>query len=238
MAHQLESHPSAAIVFCNVAPVPHDPGLGYVPAYQIDRGRHLRSVGDLRGGVGLGAGMAVRRDFVTSLGGFDESFGPGARFPSADDWDLAIRALLNGYQVYETPELTVIHDGFRTFKEGKQHAARDWVALGAVCAKPLRARRWEMLTVAAWVLVSKAIWPPLCDLLSFRKPRGVGRITDFVKGFLDGVRVPVQRAQLRFEDTSVRPRRARLTGSNQRIGVGHRRKHDLPFERRIRKQRG
>jgi len=199
MTRILLARPDTAVVFCRVDPVPHDRSLGYVPAYEIVRSRPLRSIGDVCRGLGIGAGMAVRRDFVMSIGGFDESFGPGGRFPSADEWDIAIRALLYGREVYETADLAIVHDGFRTFAEGEAHARRDWIALGAVCAKPLRAGYWSAVVIPAWLLSVQAVWPPVLDLLSLRKPRGIGRITAFVQGFLSGFATPVERDTLRFE---------------------------------------
>jgi hypothetical protein len=149
-------------------------------------------------GLGIGAGMALRRDFAVSMGGFDESFGPGARFPSADEWDIALRALLCGRHVYETSELSIVHDGFRTFEEGRKHSRRDWIALGAVCAKPLRAGHFEAAVVPLWLFSTKALWPPLSDALHFRKPRGVARIAAFVQGFGQGLGTKVDRKTLRF----------------------------------------
>lgn len=198
MAHALESQPTAAVAFCTVVPVPHDRKAGYVPAYQLKKNRLLRSVSAICGGLGIGAGMALRRDFVLSMGGLDESFGPGARFPSADEWDLSIRALLSGKHVYETAELSIVHDGFRSFQEGKLHARRDWIALGAVCAKPLRAGHFEAAIVPLWLFSVQAVWPPLSDVLRLRKPRGVGRILAFVRGFGSGLSTRVDRDSLRF----------------------------------------
>jgi glycosyltransferase involved in cell wall biosynthesis len=80
MAKALESQPSAAIAFCSVIPVPHDERAGYVPSYRLKQNRLLRSISAICGGLGIGAGMALRRDFAMSMGGFDEAFGPGARF--------------------------------------------------------------------------------------------------------------------------------------------------------------
>lgn len=198
MARALESQPTAVVAFCSVVPVPYDPTLGYVPAYQLKENRLLCSVSAICKGLGIGAGMALRRDFAMSVGGFDESFGPGARFPSADEWDIALRALLSGKHVFETSELSIVHDGFRTFEEGRKHARRDWIALGAVCAKPLRAGHLEAAVVPLWLLSTKAIWPPIADMLHFRKPRGVARITAFLQGFGVGLRTPVDRKTLRF----------------------------------------
>src|SRR5689334_18031468 len=116
MTRALETRPQAALAFCIVAPVPYDRTTGYIPAYEFAQSRLLRSIGDTRGGHGLGAGMAVRRSVLLELGGFDDSVGPGGRFPSGDDWDLAHRLLLKGHHVYEAAELSVLHDGFRSFE--------------------------------------------------------------------------------------------------------------------------
>jgi hypothetical protein len=158
----------------------------------------LRSITQICGGLGIGAGWAMRRDFVRSIGGFDEAFGPGGRFPSADEWDLAMRSLLSGHHVYETAELTIVHDGFRSFEQGKAHARRDWLALGAVCAKPLRAGHWKAAVVPVWLFSTKAVWPLVADALALRKPRGLGRIVAFAQGFVQGLQNRVEPKTLRF----------------------------------------
>jgi glycosyltransferase involved in cell wall biosynthesis len=198
MARALQSQPSAVVAFCSVIPVPHDKNAGYVPAYELKQNRLLRSVGEICQGLGIGAGMALRRDFAMSMGGFDEAFGPGARFPSADEWDIAMRALLTGHHVFETAELAIVHDGFRTFQEGRAHARRDWIALGAVCAKPLRALHLRAAVVPLWLFSTRAVWPPIADVLHLRKPRGLMRIAAFVEGFGRGLSIAVDPATLRY----------------------------------------
>jgi GT2 family glycosyltransferase len=198
MAKVLESRPRVALVFCNVAPVPHDPDAGYVPAYQRTRSRLVTSLAGLRDGLGLGAGMAIRREVLLSVGGFDESFGPGARFPSADEWDIAIRLLVSGWQIFETPELSIVHDGFRSFEEGREHARRDWVALGAVCAKPLRGGHLRAVVVPLYYYPVAALWAPFSDLLHLRRPRGLVRITAFLRGFANGMQAPMDERTLRY----------------------------------------
>jgi GT2 family glycosyltransferase len=198
MARALESHPTAAILFCNVTAIAHDDNAGYVPNYERTKSRMLRSVSALREGLGLGAGMALRRDVALALGGFDESFGPGARFPSADEWDISIRALLSGWHIYETPDIAIVHDGFRTFEQGKAHAVRDWVALGAVCAKPLRAGHLGAIVIPVWLLPTRLLLPPILDLLRLRKPRGLARIVGFFRGFAEGMATGVDPETLRF----------------------------------------
>ena len=142
--------------------------------------------------------MAVRRVFAVSIGGFDESFGPGGRFPSADEWDLALRALLKGGHIYETEALTVVHHGFRTFAEGRLHAKRDWQAIGALCAKPLRVGYFRASALLLWLFVADAVWPPLLDIIRLRRPVGLTRIVAFGEGFARGIATPVERSTLRF----------------------------------------
>jgi glycosyltransferase involved in cell wall biosynthesis len=198
MARVLETQPSAVIAFCRVTAAPHDREAGYIPAFECDRTRLVRSIFGARAGLGLGAGMAVRRGFALSIGGFDESFGPGGRFPSADEWDLALRALLKGAYVFVTPELTVVHHGFRTFQQGRFHAQRDWLAVGALCAKLLRAGYFRAAALLFWLFFAHALWPPLLDIIRLRRPMGLTRIVAFGDGFAQGIATPVERSTLRF----------------------------------------
>jgi GT2 family glycosyltransferase len=144
--------------------------------------------------------MALRRDFVLAIGGFDEAFGPGARFPSCDDWDMALRALLSGQHVYETSELTVVHDGFRTFEQGRAHARRDWIAIGAFCAKPLRAGYFRAVVIPVCLFFRRAFWPPVADILRLRRPKGLARIVGFAEGFVQGLQTRVEPKTLRYMD--------------------------------------
>ena len=136
---------------------------------------------------------------MLALGGFDEQIGPGARFPSGDDWDIAHRALLKGWEVYETADLSVVHHGFRTFVDGSKHTLRDWIAIGALCAKPIRARRFSAVGLPLWYFSVLALWPPLRDLARLRRPSGRARIVGFVRGFVQGMRTPVDRKTLLFQ---------------------------------------
>ena len=187
-----------AVAFCRVEAPPHDPSVGYVPVYLPDRRRLMRSAIATCAHRGIGAGMVLRRDVVLALGGMDESFGPGARFPSGDDWDFEVRALLKGWRALETPELAITHHGFRTYVEGRDHSNRDWLALGGVAAKPLRAGHPIAVVMAIYIVVARAILPMLGDLASLRRPSGGQRIIAFWRGYVRGLRTPVDRATLRY----------------------------------------
>jgi GT2 family glycosyltransferase len=199
MAALFAPRPAVAVAFCNVEAAPHDRTAGFVPTYVRSGDRLVRSPLEKVTARGIGACIAVRRDAVRELGGFDPSFGPGGLFPSCDDWDVATRALLRGHAVYETDSVTVIHNGFRTFAQGRDHARRDWFAIGAVSAKPIRAGYWPGIVVALRVWLTYAVWPPIADALHLRRPVGLTRITSFVAGFTRGLGTPVDRRRLIYE---------------------------------------
>jgi glycosyltransferase involved in cell wall biosynthesis len=198
MARLLASRPRTAVVFCRVEAPPHDETAGYVPEYLPTRERRIRRTLLSCAHRGLGAGMAIRRDVVMSLGGIDESFGPGSRFGSGDDWDLEVRTLMNGWETFETDRLAITHHGFRTFAEGGSHAARDWVALGAVAAKPVRAGHPALALMAVYVLVVDGLIPVVRDLLRLRKLRGARRVLGFCVGFAQGLSTAVDRSTMSY----------------------------------------
>jgi glycosyltransferase involved in cell wall biosynthesis len=198
MTAALQARPDVALVFSNVIAAPHDRQLGYVPTYERRRDRMVRSVWATCTGRGLGAAMALRRDVVLALGGFDESIGPGARFGSGDDWDLELRLLLKGWHVYERADLCVRHYGFRTYAEGRDHSRRNWYGMGAVCAKPLRAGHPAALGLALWQLAANAGRPAAVDILHLHRPHGLGRIPAFSRGFLRGLTTSIDRTTLTY----------------------------------------
>jgi GT2 family glycosyltransferase len=202
MGRVMDAQPTAAIVFCNVLAPRYDRNAGYVPAYERRTDRSLSVLLDARKGLGLGAGMALRREAVLALGGFDEMFGPGARFGSGDDWDISLRAMLRGWHVYDTSAVWIRHHGFRTFAEGRAHALRDWMAIGALCAKPVRAGHISAVALSLWLFFVEALWPPVRDVLRLRRPGGRSRIVGFVRGFAGGLRTPLERGTLLFRPTN------------------------------------
>jgi len=193
------TYPRVAVAYCNVDAAPHDMRAGFIPAYHRRGSRLVRTIREKFRARGIGAGMAVRAPAVRALGGFDEMLGPGGVFPSADDWDITVRALLKGYGIYETDSTTVAHYGFRTYSEGRALARRDWLAIGAAYAKPIKCGYWRFIVVPAYELIIVALGQMLWEALRFRRFRGLIRVTAFVQGFVQGWRTPVDRRTLLFE---------------------------------------
>jgi GT2 family glycosyltransferase len=192
-------YPHVIAAFCSVRAGPHDELTGFIPTYECPGTRVIGHRSGKRTARGIGAGMAVRRKEILELGGFDEQLGPGARFPACEDGDIIIRAILHGHQVCETDRTHVIHHGVRTWQEGKLLSKRDWVGIGAACAKPLRAGEWAFAPSAAYELLVKGIGPPLRDVMHGRAPRGSARGMHFLNGFIRGLLTPIDRRHLVFE---------------------------------------
>jgi len=192
------THPKVAVAFCCVEAADHDQAAGFVPDYIRTSDRLLTSMHDARHIQGLGAGIAVRRRMIEEIGGIDSMLGPGSEFPSCDDRDIAIRALLAGYHVYETAQVAVKHFGFRTWQQGRQHTRMNFLGIGAMYSKFLRCGHIELAYVPAYEFLRYALWPPIRDLLHFGQPSGIVRITAFLNGFIAGLRTPLDKSTMTF----------------------------------------
>jgi GT2 family glycosyltransferase len=60
--------------------------------------------------VGSGGNLLLARDVFERSGGFDEHFGPGARYRAAEDVELLERLLASGAPIVYTPDAVVYHE--------------------------------------------------------------------------------------------------------------------------------
>jgi GT2 family glycosyltransferase len=192
------AYPKVAVTFCCVEAGDHDRTAGFIPDYVRTGERMLTTMHEARHVRALGAGMAVRRSMIEEIGGFDPMLGPGSKFLDCDDRDIAIRALLARYHVFETSTIAVKHFGFRTWQQGRQLTRRNFLGIGAAYSKFLKCGRVELTYIPAYEFIKYALWPPIRDLLHLRQPSGIVRITAFVKGFIDGLRTPLDRSTMIF----------------------------------------
>jgi len=203
LARPFAAHPKVGIVFCTVTPAPAST-QGYTPHIHYTRNATISDVGEAWAtastGLALGAGMALRRGALPDLVGFDEFLGPGGTFPSAEDNDLAWRALISGWTIYQNADVAVVHDGLRTFEELKTLVARDHYAVGGASAKYLKAGHWGILHLLVTWVIRFGIVDPAKDLFVHRlRPRGFRRPYHFLRGVINGLRRPVDPVTLRYK---------------------------------------
>ena len=205
MAGIFNERPQVAVAFCNVVAAPHDTGAGFIPAYVNSHDKLVRTTWDKCRARGMGAGMAVRREVSIAIGGFDAHLGPGALFPACEEGDIAVRALLNGWQLYETAEIAIVHNGFRTWSEGRQLAERNWIGVGAAYAKPFKCKHWQVMPILAYESLIVNLWQPFSQIFRFKRPQGFKSFIYFWKGFLQGLKTPVDCRQMFYNlDSSVK----------------------------------
>jgi GT2 family glycosyltransferase len=183
--------PEVAVVFCVVRPGPHDPSAGVVPVYLREGSRTIATLGAWLRSRGIGAGMAVRRDAVVALGGYDE------RLFSHEDRDMAMRALVAGLRVHATDRVSVVHHGFRSWAALPEMVERHNRALGACHAKLVRSGRPRLLAFAAREVLHVLARPVLETLLGRRRRRHLRlRLASYARGFAAGWRWPLDRERL------------------------------------------
>lgn len=86
-----------------------------VSVFEVERERVLEGRWTLPWRVGLGCMLAIRRETLVRMGGFDERLGPGiADFPGADDMDFNYRFLHAGGKGLVTPAARVWHEQWRS----------------------------------------------------------------------------------------------------------------------------
>jgi glycosyltransferase involved in cell wall biosynthesis len=165
------THERVAVAFYNVTASHHDTDSGFIPTYLRPGTHEVTGMVGKCSALGIGAGMSVRRQPVLELGAFDGLLGAGGRFPSCEDGDVALRALLAGWHVLETDVVSVVHDGYRTWDEGRSLTKRDWYGIGAAYAKPIRAGRLSAIIVVAYEGIWRAALLPLGPILHTKKPQ-------------------------------------------------------------------
>lgn len=87
-------------------------------------------------GLGHGANLSCRRRALEDIAGFDDELGAGARFPAAEDSDMAWRMSRAGWSGAFDPEAVVWHRGWRDRGEALRVMFRYGVGAGAAAAKP------------------------------------------------------------------------------------------------------
>lgn len=104
----------------------------------IKLGDEIKELGPrtMPGGFIMGANLAMHRKIFDIVGPFDERFGAGAKFRSAEDTDYFVRARALGITVRYDPEPMVFHfHGRREFEDAKKLYSGYSFGDGALFAK-------------------------------------------------------------------------------------------------------
>ncbi len=203
MVTALQQFPDVAVVFCDVLAAPHDPRAGFVPATMVRENRLITGLWSWcaagASDVGLGAGMALRRSLVQSVGGIDAYLGSGGHFRSGWETDVALRVLLHGYQIYRTNRVSVLHYGFRTHEQGRTLIRRYTFGTAAAYGKLFRCGYRRLFPVFLFEIWKTLLKPTAKHLLRLRKPPVLGRAVSLLQGFSQGWRARIDRTREVFQ---------------------------------------
>lgn len=181
------------VVFGNVLSALHTRDNGFIPTYVRTEPFLAHRLREKTQVEGIGACMGLRRSVWQELGGFDEMLGAGAPLKSASESDFAMRSLLAGYFVYETPDVAVIHHGFRSWENGLPLIQNYLYGAGASLAKQLKCRHWAVLPILL-CLAKRWLYKRTVVDLGDRYQRSL-RLVSFIKGFWAGVLTPIDHAR-------------------------------------------
>jgi glycosyltransferase involved in cell wall biosynthesis len=197
---EFDTDPALGCVFGRVDAGSYNPAEVYVPVCAIERTKTIHDLDELLtmpgwGNFGMGANMALRREVVDRLLGWDACIGPGAKFGSGDDHDMSVRVLRAGYAIRFSPAPRVIHYGFRRLSTTGGDQRRTWYGVGGVFAKHLRCGALYKggLRGPVYQLRSCAV-----SVLRGRKPYGLSYVASWCRGLAAGLVHPVNRATSQF----------------------------------------
>jgi GT2 family glycosyltransferase len=178
-----------AVVFGNVVPAAHDQSRGFILGYLRTSPFLASGITDKARVEGMGACMGIRSEAWTALSGFDQMLGAGSPFPSSDETDFVIRALLTGYQAYETPAPKVVHEGFRSREDADRLIHGYLKGIGAMLAKHVKCGTLPVFHVYRALALRWMFGHPVVEY-GFRPARWV-RLSGFLEGSLEAAKTEV-----------------------------------------------
>lgn len=185
--------PRIGIVFGSVLPGPHDPSRGFMPAYVQKEAMLARGIREAHLVGGTSASMALRKSVWDALGGFDEMLGVGSPLGAAEEVDLAMRALLRGYGVFQTPRAAVVHHGFFRWDELRTLIQRNWYGTGAAFAKSFKQGGVRILPGLARLGTRWLLGRVSPVTVSLGRPHRWAILAAFTNGFATGLVTSIDR---------------------------------------------
>ena len=169
---------------------PHDPSLGFIPAYPVPCLKQISSPWLKWREGGIGANMAFRLDVLRAVGPFDPALGPGTPLFSCEDGDMTYRVLKAGFAVLNVPDAYVVHHGFRTWGEGQRLMRGVGIGVAAAYMKHLRLRDTAILPTFLLEWMRCISWR---RLLLLRRRSGVSRFLAYIQGVVLSFRYSIDR---------------------------------------------
>jgi len=140
----------------------HDPTDARLSIRDVDTPTDVEPASFVKAGTIHGANMAIRREVVRAVGGFDPLFGPGTRCKAAEDIEYVARAVWAGWRARYDPRPVVAHHHGRKPGADTERYRRTYdCGRGAYYTKYLLVPRARRVYLRHWIELTR------------RAPRGV-----------------------------------------------------------------
>jgi hypothetical protein len=160
----------------------HDPTDARLSIRDVETPADLGPATFVRAGTIHGANMAIRREVVRAVGGFDPLFGPGTRCLAAEDIEYVARAVWAGWPARYDPRPVIAHHHGRKPGEDTERYRRTYdYGRGAYYTKFLLVPRARRVYLRQWIELTR------------RAPRGV-RSKRLARELAGGQRYLLERA--------------------------------------------
>ncbi len=186
------------VTFGTVNAAKYDTTKGFVPIFEITKDMHIKHPWQMIGQPGIGANMAVRKQEFLSFGAFDPELGPGGMFKACIDYDVALRALLFGYEVSKVKESTLVHYGFRDWADSQKLIRNAYYGTGASYIKPIRCGRIGAIPTFLSEFLLHTVFYCIARMVKLQKPIGFMRIVYFIRGSIAGWMQPMDHKTLKY----------------------------------------
>ncbi len=190
--------PEVAVV-CGRVRVPEEiRHLGYAEGFEPHQREWQGSFPPLGRDWGITANLSIRRSVLGRVGVFDPLLGAGAPLRSGGEPDFLFRVLRNGLKVVNAEEVVVDHYGIRRpGDEFKRLILGYGAGTAAAMFKHVRLGDWAGIVVYSRFLGSTVL-RVFGNLLSGRRPIGVGYLRAFFSGTLASCRFGIDRARREY----------------------------------------
>jgi GT2 family glycosyltransferase len=193
--------PDAAIVFGRVTvPSGVDGKVQWAATFEPSQREYQNAFPPADVPWGIGANMAFRRSVFEEVGKFDPLLGPGAKFPGAEEYDLAIRALAAGMKVLNAAEVSVLHLGVREQDAASALVRGYGVAIGAALTKHVRLGTQHGARLLANWVYSHATAAVRNAILG-RRPTNLRFVGALLEGILISCAQPIDASHSVYKET-------------------------------------
>jgi glycosyltransferase involved in cell wall biosynthesis len=197
LATALAAHPQAAFVSGRID-VPEGQGT---LALTVKTDAEVQEFDHRSGGViGHSANLGLHRAVLAAVGGFDETMGPGSRWPAGEDPDLLDRVLATGAHGWYAPDAAAHHEHWRRVRQYVVLQHRYGIGSGARLAKLIRTDRVRFRVVLVddlWRWGFASVGRELAKRDWLRAAGSVLRVVGMLRGFVAAGFVPVRDGHFR-----------------------------------------